>query len=47
MDFKAYCGICGYDTNHDQNGCAYHQKVLHDQDGIPYLRYEEFDQDGN
>jgi len=38
--------MCGYQTEQDQNGCVWHQRVLHDDEGIAYLRYEEFDQNG-
>lgn len=43
---KEFCGQCGFETDHDENGCIYHQMTLHDSEGIPYQRYDEFDQDG-
>jgi len=45
-EYTAHCNMCGYDTKHDENGCAWHQQVLTDSEGIQYLRYEEFDQNG-
>ena len=45
-DYKAYCNMCGYETNHDDDGCVYHQKTLVTSDGESYQRYDEFNQDG-
>jgi len=46
MTKKAYCNICGYETNQDEDGCVYHQRVKYGEEGA-YLKYDEFDQDGN
>ena len=43
---RQYCNSCGYETEHDDVGCVYHQRVLTDSDGATYFFYEEFNQDG-
>jgi RNA polymerase subunit RPABC4/transcription elongation factor Spt4 len=43
---KAYCNICGYETNQDEDGCVYHQRVKTTEDGEVYFKYDEFNQDG-
>lgn len=44
---KEWCNQCGFETEHDEDGCVWHQRVLTDSDGVQYLKYDEFDQDGN
>ena len=46
MKNKQFCGLCGFETEHDEDGCVYHQRVKYDSDGVPYLKYDEFNQDG-
>lgn len=46
MTVKEYCNKCGWETEHDEDGCVYHQVVKYDSEGVPYFRYEEFNQDG-
>lgn len=43
---RSYCNLCQGDTEHDSDGCVYHQRVKYDSDGAPYLKYDEFNQDG-
>ena len=42
---KKFCNLCGYETEQDEDGCKWHQKVMQSEDG-PYLKYDEFNQDG-
>jgi len=46
MKQKRYCNICQGETEHDEDGCVYHQRLKYDEDGAPYLKYDEFNQDG-
>jgi len=43
---KEHCNLCGFETEHDEDGCVYHQRVKYDSEGIPYNKYDEFNQDG-
>jgi len=43
---KEYCNQCGFQTEHDEDGCVYHQRVKTDSEGVQYLKYDEFNQDG-
>tara|TARA_R110002051_G_scaffold222225_3_gene285862 strand:+ start:653 stop:922 length:270 start_codon:yes stop_codon:yes gene_type:complete len=41
-----YCNACGYDTEHTEDGCKYHQRVRTSEDGESYVDWDEFNQDG-
>lgn len=46
MPEKKFCNLCGYETEQDEDGCKWHQRVKTSEDGEVYLKFDEFNQDG-
>lgn len=46
MTERSWCNACNCETEHDKDGCVYHQRITYSEDGEVSFRYDEFNQDG-